>query len=92
MNFIYDAQKAMGNLQERVIGLFKIRGTTHIDLVVDKEGDLLKTVHVGTLAGISVDHIPAEKGKLIMFEDGLTLSELKKNPFKLQEIVEEMNK
>lgn len=89
-NFIYDTQKALGNLQDKVIGLFVMNGTDYIDLVVEVDGDLIKTVHVSSLAAASVTHLPANKGKLVMFENGKTLTDMKREPFKLQDLCDEV--
>lgn len=92
MNFIYDTEKACNNLQSNVIGLFRVHGTKHIDLVVENERDSLKTVTIGSLGGVSVTHLPSSKGKLIMFDEGKSLQDMKSNPFKLKEITDEILK
>lgn len=89
MNIIYDAEKALCNLQDNTIGLFVINGTKTIDLVVSLEGEtLIKTVTVGNLGGITTTHININRGRLFLFEDNQTLGSLKSNPFRLREITE----
>ena len=61
MNIIYDAEKALCNLQDNTIGLFVINGTKTIDLVVGVEGEtLIKTVTIGSLGGVSTTHTSIE--------------------------------
>ena len=92
-NFIYDAQKTTAYLQENVIGLFRIYGTQQLTLVVEKERELLKVVSVSQLGVISVIHIPSEKGKLHMFDEGVTLATIKYDaPFELMKITDELKK
>ena len=92
-NFIYDAQKTTSYLQDNVIGLFRIYGTTQLVLVVEVERELLKVVSVSQLGAISVIHIPSEKGKLHLFDEGVTLGSIKYDaPFELMKITEELKK
>jgi len=92
-NFIYDTQKALSTLQERTIGLFRIHGTTQLVLVVEVERDLLKVVSVSQLGALSTIHLPSNKGKLHLFNEGVTLASIKFDaPFELQDICNNLKK
>lgn len=83
-------QKELDNLQDNVIGLFKPTLSSTIEMVVSNEDGLLKCIHIGNLGGMHETHIPASKGKLVMFPDNSTLSKMKCNPYKLQEITDSL--
>lgn len=88
MDVIKKAQLACSTLQDHVIGLFRIYGTTTIELVIENNDGHLKTVHIGNLGGISTLSIPQDKGNLIMFDEGTTLTDFLSNPFLLKEITD----
>ena len=93
MDFIKDAQKTMATLQEKTIGLFRIYGTEQLVLVVEAEGDLLKVVSVSQLGAVSTINLPSSKGKLHLFDKGVTLASIKYDKaFELQTICEELKK
>lgn len=77
---------ALGDLQKNVFGLFKLRGTDFLEMVIRKDGDLLKTVTVGRLGGLSTTHIPMDKGVYKEFGEGRSLDDMLRNPFELQDI------
>lgn len=73
-------------LQEHTIGLFKARGSDVIEMVVKKDGDLLKTITIGRLGGLHTTHIPMDRGVYKEFGQRRTLADMLKNPFELDEI------
>lgn len=72
-------------LQDNTIGFFKPSKGDFIWLVIENDEGHLKCVHIGNLGGLSTLHIPATEGKLHMFADNKTLTDLKANPFELEE-------
>ena len=91
-NFIYSLEKSLDNLQAQVIGLFRNTRLKDYEMVVANDNGWLKTISIGKLGGLHTTHITADQGKLIMFEDGQTLIDMKKNPYRLQELIDEINK
>lgn len=81
----YNLSVALNDLQDHTIGLFLLRGCTDVELVVKKDGDLLKTISIGTLAGLRTTHVPMDKGIYKEFGQGRNLSDMKNNPFELDE-------
>lgn len=79
------------NLQNNVIGVFKPRYSKDYEMVVSNNDGLLKTISIGGLGGLHTTHIPATEGKLALFDNGLTLSDMMKNPFRLKEFMDEFN-
>lgn len=86
MRIIKDTQIQLNNLQNHVIGLFKPFYSDKIELVLSYEDGVVYCVTVGALGGLSETHIPDSKGKLVMFEEGMSLWDLMQNPFKLDEL------
>lgn len=73
-------------LQDHVIGLFKPNASDVLEMVVKKDGDLLKTITIGSLGGLSTTYIPMGKGVYKEFGLSRTLSDMVKNPYELDEI------
>ena len=57
-------------------------------MVVSKEQSFVKSITIGNLGGLHISHCDESNGKLILFGEGQTLSDLKKNPFLLQAITD----
>lgn len=88
MNIIYDTQKQLELFQDNVIGFFKPHASKQLELVVSKEQSFVKSVYIGSLGGLTTTHYDESNGKLVLFTDGQSLSDLKRNPFLLQEITD----
>ncbi len=52
----------------------------------------VKCVSISKLGALHITHISSKQGKLILFEENETLSDIKNNPYRLQEILEEISK
>lgn len=76
-------------LQDKTIGLFKHYGK--FELVVNKQDDLLTTITIGELGGMTTSHIPANKGEFKLFPNNQTLLQFKSNPFALDEFCKSFN-
>ncbi len=96
MNVIYDLQKSLETLQDNVIGVFRNYKLKDYELVVSIESTNMdhwvKCVSISKLGALHITHISSKQGKLILFEENETLSDIKNNPYRLQEILEEISK
>jgi len=91
-NFIYDVEKTLSNLQDRTIGFFKPLSSTVIEMVVEVDRTMVKTVTIGSLGGVIITHIESSQGILYLFENGENLTFIKKDPFGLINITESLKK
>lgn len=73
-------------LQEHTIGFFRHHASEAVELVVRKDGNMLKTISIGKLGGLTTMHVPVEKGIYKEFGQNRSLSDMLKNPFELDEI------
>ncbi len=80
--------KSLHDLDRHVIGLAKIHGL--VELVLSKDEDLFVTFRIGALLGSSTTHYPVKEFKhcIYMFPEGITLADMKRDPFKLNEFCE----
>ena len=76
-------QLALIDLQSSTFGLFRHHLSNIIEMVVDKDNELLTTIHIGELGGLTTTHILSSEGKLVLFDKGDTLFSLLSNPEKL---------
>lgn len=67
------------NLQNSTIGLFKPHQSDVIELVVANENGYLKTLVIGRMGALQTTHTDASNGKLVMFLDGSTLTDMMYN-------------
>lgn len=79
----------LNNLQNNVIGLFKLSKLGDIWLVINNDDGHLECIRVTQLGAMSTLHINQEQGKLKMFGDGISLNDLKSDPFKLDRLFSE---
>lgn len=90
MNIIYDLQKALGNLQDNTIGLFKpFKGNTTL-MVIENDKGTLKCVSFGNLGGLHTLHIGADQGSVYMFDTGKSLSDIMQDPFNFDRIIKSL--
>ena len=92
MNVLKDLSKALNDLQDNVIGLFRHTRSKEYEMVVKNENGWLKTITIGKLGGLHENHIGADQGKIVMFDDGQNLTQMKNNPYRLQEIIDLVTK
>lgn len=85
-------QEQLYKLQEHTIGLFKIRGSDVIEMVIRKDGDMLKTIQIGNLGGLNTTHIQMDRGSYKEFGQGRSLADMLRNPFELDEICKTLKK
>ena len=90
-----DLGKGLRWLQNHTIGLFRphaVGSANYFELVINEDGDLLQTIHLGSLGGHSENWVPSGKGVYKKFPDGISLSDFLKNPFALDEFVKSFDK
>ena len=94
MNELKNLQKSLVEVQSKTIGLFKIYGYKLVELIIEEDENTFTTIHVGNLLGISTVHYSkdAKIGRIIMFPESKTLSEMLEDPLAFdlwyQELVE----
>ncbi len=83
-----EMSKALYNLDEHVIGLAKIHNLTEV--IVKKDKDTFITFRIGALLGSSTSFYPVNEFKhcIFMFPNKMTLAELKKDPFALNDFMQ----
>lgn len=74
----------MRELQCRTIGLFRLHGSTKLEMVIEKGEWGLRILSIGSLGGISEEYIPADKGVFKEFGNKKTLSDMLSNPIEFQ--------
>ena len=92
-----DLLLALENLQSKTIGLFVndhnlSSKPTAFELVVEEDSGMLRTVYIGNLGGLTEILIPRSRGVFKKFPDNQTLSDLKKNPYALNDFVKDFFK
>ena len=80
---------ALNELQSNTIGLFNWNpyDKNDIELVIKNDNGYLTTISLRQLGGFITNHIMADKGRLLLFENNETLQDLKKDPFKLDSVL-----
>ncbi len=79
-------------LQEGTIGLFRPHASEVIEMVVKKDGGLLKTISIGHLGGLTTSFTPVEKGVFHEFSGNRTLADMLNNVYELNEICKSLKK
>lgn len=79
---------ALYELQSQCIGLFSFRCSDDYEMVIKNDDGLITCIRIGQLGGLQTTYIPSNRGKLLLFENGQTLTGLMKTPFKLREIID----
>lgn len=80
-----DLSIALSVTQSKVIGFFKPYRSSIVEMVLENDNGMLKTICIGSLLGLHTMCINKNQGILVMFEDGETLFSLLNTPFKLNE-------
>ena len=70
----------LGNLQNKVIGLFKPYCANVTEMVIRNDNGNLHTFAIDSLGGTSENHIPKEMGIYVEFGDGKVMTDMMKNP------------
>ncbi len=85
-------------IRDKVIGVFRMSGDNSTELVlrVDDYGNKdikLRTIRISYLGGISETFgIPASKGTLKLFPDGVSMNQMMSNPFEFNRFIMDFNK
>ena len=84
--------KELDLLQNNVIGLFKNARMKDYEMVLSNDNGFIKTISISKLGGLHTIMISSNQGKLIVFEDNKTLTEMmEKEPYKLQSLINEIS-
>jgi len=79
-----ELSNALTNMQEKVIGVLKHHGI--IEMIIEKNEHSFKTIDIGNFLGLHTNHYPIDydNGRIIMFPNEKTLSQLMADPFEFQ--------
>ena len=86
----YGLSFELQKMQKNVFAFFKPFASESVEMVVERDGNLLKTLWVGNFGGLFTNHVPVEKGIYKEFGDGRSLSDMMSNPTELQEFYKKM--
>jgi hypothetical protein len=67
---------ALLNLQSKTIGYFQPRGTDFLELVIEEDGEMLRTINVTSIGGFQDTHVPKHMGTFRKFGKGRTLLDM----------------
>jgi hypothetical protein len=89
-NIIYDTQRTIeNNIHKNTLGLFRNNMDNNIELVLEIDNNIIKTISFTNMGAIHTTHINKNKGKLYLFPNNKSLEDIKENPMELYRICNE---